>query len=248
MSVLGNNLLVQYYAQNSLSAKSYVQDGLIALWDGIENAGWGVHNNSAVVWKDLIGVRDFSLNTNEQGRASFTHNAFYMAKVADNNKWAAYSHTGTMTAYRTAEIVAQTTYGNFDWLNVGAKTRGFYIGSPSTSNDTFLQAGTGTPYHSLKNFNIDSPFCFSVVYDNNNIQASYPISMFYNGIEQEMSNTGYTSYVQNTEGITLGGRYVNVADYGGCGYTFCIRIYNRQLSSSEIAHNHNVDKIRFNLP
>lgn len=246
MSILGNNLLAQYYAQNSLSAKSYVQDGLIAMWDGIENAGWGVHDNGAVVWKDLIGVRDFSLNTNVQGRASFTNKAFYMAKLANNNIWAAYSPTGTMTDYRAAEIVAQTTYGNFDWLNVGAYTRGFYIGL--LASDTFLQAGTGAPYHSLKNFNINSLFCFSVVYDNNAIPASYPISMFYNGIEQEMSNTGHTSYMQNREGITLGGRYVSVPDYGGCGYVFCIRIYNRQLSSSEIAHNHNVDKIRFNLP
>ena len=38
-----------------LSAKSYVQDGLVAMWDGIENAGWGVHDASATTWTDLIG-------------------------------------------------------------------------------------------------------------------------------------------------------------------------------------------------
>ena len=38
-----------------LSAKSYIQDGLVAMWDGIENAGWGVHDPNATVWKDLSG-------------------------------------------------------------------------------------------------------------------------------------------------------------------------------------------------
>ena len=37
------------------TAKSYVQDGLIAMWDGIENAGVGVHDASATTWKDLSG-------------------------------------------------------------------------------------------------------------------------------------------------------------------------------------------------
>lgn len=35
-------------------AKDYVQDGLVAMWDGIENAGWGVHDESATYWADLV--------------------------------------------------------------------------------------------------------------------------------------------------------------------------------------------------
>ena len=37
------------------TARDYVQDGLIAMWDGIENAGWGVHDPNATTWKDLTG-------------------------------------------------------------------------------------------------------------------------------------------------------------------------------------------------
>ena len=37
------------------TTRDYVQDGLIAMWDGIENAGLGVHDPSATVWKDLSG-------------------------------------------------------------------------------------------------------------------------------------------------------------------------------------------------
>ena len=45
------------------TARDYVQDGLIAMWDGIENAGWGTHDPNATVWKDLAGNRDFSLTS-----------------------------------------------------------------------------------------------------------------------------------------------------------------------------------------
>lgn len=37
------------------TAADYIQDGLIVMWDGIENAGWGVHDNNATVWKNLLG-------------------------------------------------------------------------------------------------------------------------------------------------------------------------------------------------
>lgn len=40
---------------NPISARSYVNDGLIAMWDGIENAGWGVHDAAPTAWTDLIG-------------------------------------------------------------------------------------------------------------------------------------------------------------------------------------------------
>ena len=38
-----------------LTAKSYVQNGLMAMWDGIENVGWGRHSNSTTTWVDLAG-------------------------------------------------------------------------------------------------------------------------------------------------------------------------------------------------
>lgn len=38
---------------DKLTAKDYVQDGLVAMWDGIENAGLWTHDANATVWKDL---------------------------------------------------------------------------------------------------------------------------------------------------------------------------------------------------
>ena len=37
------------------TASQYVQDGLVAQWDGIENAGAGLHDDKTNVWTDLTG-------------------------------------------------------------------------------------------------------------------------------------------------------------------------------------------------
>ena len=50
-------------AGGGLSAKSYVQDGLVAMWDGIENAGWGQsHDIIANGWVDCVGRLTFNMS------------------------------------------------------------------------------------------------------------------------------------------------------------------------------------------
>ena len=41
--------------ETPLMCNSYVKDGLVAMWDGVENAGWGTHDANATTWKDLVG-------------------------------------------------------------------------------------------------------------------------------------------------------------------------------------------------
>ena len=43
------------------TAKSYIQDGLVAHWDGIENAGYGLHDDMTNVWTDLKGFCDLAV-------------------------------------------------------------------------------------------------------------------------------------------------------------------------------------------
>lgn len=55
----------------AFSTSNYVQDGLIACWDGIENAGKGVHDSEATVWTDIVGGKKFALTTGVTVDAEF---------------------------------------------------------------------------------------------------------------------------------------------------------------------------------
>ena len=49
-------------AADTLSAASYAQDGLVGHWDGIENAGAGLHDATTNYWVDLTGqTGDFAV-------------------------------------------------------------------------------------------------------------------------------------------------------------------------------------------
>ena len=48
-------------AASADTAARYVQNGLVACWDGYENAGAGQHNPSTTTWVDIVGGRTFSL-------------------------------------------------------------------------------------------------------------------------------------------------------------------------------------------
>ncbi len=69
-------------ASGSLDA-GYVADDLALRLDGIDNAGVGVHNASATVWKDLSGNgRDAYLAGNADGTSHWTDKGFYFNRNA----------------------------------------------------------------------------------------------------------------------------------------------------------------------
>lgn len=53
-------------AKDIPSASAYVQEGLVAMWDGIENAGWGEHDYELGVCVDLIGGKTLTGTVEEE--------------------------------------------------------------------------------------------------------------------------------------------------------------------------------------
>ena len=69
-------------ATGSLDA-GYLTEGLALRLDGIDNAGVGVHDASAAVWKDLSGNgRDATLAGNADGTSHWTDKGFYFNRNA----------------------------------------------------------------------------------------------------------------------------------------------------------------------
>lgn len=56
-----------------VTARSYIQDGLRANWDAIENAGYGLHDDTTNMWTDLKGYCDLTIVDNA---SSWTDDAF----------------------------------------------------------------------------------------------------------------------------------------------------------------------------
>ena len=225
------------------TAKNYVQDGLIAMWDGIENAGWGVHDAAATTWKDLIGNRDLTLAS-----ASFTTNSLhrgtsvagYMAY--DSGERLTISGTGVGL---TVEICARLEYN----------TIGIPISVPVSINGVGHNTGfkTRMTASGYDQYGVGPVAGNSMVYrppwPRNGIYGTITyrldLASFYNAIAMVPdSSLSFPPGNVHGTGIALGSN----SAYNVFGDIYAARVYSRALTGAEIEANYAVDKERFNLP
>jgi len=208
------------------SAKDYVQDGLVAMWDGIENAGWGVHDANTTVWKDLIGQYDFTL----QG-AVFNDNS--LVSTAKGNVATATSHPVIQPyAPKTIEILFKRTGGDqciakFGNWQLWRESSGAYYFYPSTAGSII------TNNMAIVDENRANTFSFALT-------DAQTMDTYCNGVLQSGGKRDYWS----TEVWQFFGRNGNYST----GNMYCARYYSRALTAAEIAANYRIDKYRFNLP
>ena len=233
------------------TARDYVQDGLIAMWDGIENAGWGTHDPNATVWKDLVGNYDGTVGANvvvmdncmsfngTKGEA----NAVKVGKVTFGSpQFVTFEavfikdHDAEVSAYN--EAVFGQTESRTSMVTMFVKSR---------LSVQYVKLGTSTTL----GINYGSaPFGLREMMSASFRYASDKIQLFKDGVVVasqsndstpiDMSSTSYNFYI--------GGDAYNPEEYTLLGRVFNLRIYNRALTAEEIAYNYNVDKERFNLP
>ena len=212
----------------------YVQDGLIACWDGIENAGAGVHDSSAMVWKDLVAGYEFSLTgvTVDADRMTFAGTATSYGTLSGSDTTATFvaAKNGTMEivyASRNSapsQVLLQSTSGS--GLAFGYSSKGNII--PSTINSSLFPYTLDTATNSV-----------SIRYS-----AGIPVSPIYqNGSSLAASSSKDYWGSPNSATTFIGNRASKATGFPGSIY--CIRLYNRQLTDAEIAANHALDVKRF---
>ena len=221
---------------SAFSTSSYVQDGLIACWDGIENAGAGVHNPTTTVWKDVIGGYEFTLNnvTVDADRMTFAGNEFSY---------------GTLSATDTAATFGAAINGTMEVV---------YVSRNGASNQMLLQTppAVGTAFGFFLNgdyciysrSDLSGPvFPFASGSATNSVSVRFtsgaPVSAMANG-SNVPSNGKNGNWVTTGEVTTLGTR-TSKANNHFPGSIYCIRLYSRKLTNSEIAANHAIDQLRF---
>lgn len=215
----------------------YVADGLIAMWDGEWNAGGGVHDASATVWKDLVGSDDFTIDSaGIWGDKSISNGETYN-RIAYRNDF-------TFAMPMTQEIVMK--YKG----NQSSNAVIFHVSQWADGNDmlrgmvvlfgAYFKVRSDTTGYSLPVSH--DAMTLACLYDSSGTPVPY-----INGVAETLLNEGTdTWWANDATGVNIANRANN--NRGTKIEIFGIRFYSRALTAEEIAANYAVDKQRFNLP
>lgn len=229
----------------------YVTDGLIAMWDGEWNAGGGVHDGTVTEWYDLTG------NNHRMYAPSPSWGTNYA--YCENNAESRFRETAAeaewfrdlvATGKYTVELVITPPVGGGgNALNYYVIGFGFLFSSlaytVTNSGACFDLATQGTVINTrqvvmINGLNYMAPRC---------AQLSCNVSsgiLACNGTEAAISGT--FNVTMERQGMALGARG-NLGDYSSSREMkhFRFAVYNRPLTSAEMAANYAIDKERFGL-
>ena len=209
-----------------LTSSSYIQENLVAHWDGKDNVGYGLHDSTTNVWKNLVpGGQDLSLVSGRWSDNAFmcvgTNTAALGIARLDYNTLETVFLNGTNTA---AGII----------FSGGGSQRGFVLGKTYA----YWKNGSGNT-----EYNCDVQGRHSLIWRNNG-------AVFADGdvIEHEAITATWDLFETNV--VQVGARWTppgwNVYPYKGD--VFAIRAYSSNLTDTQIAYNSRIDRLRFDLP
>lgn len=215
------------------TARDYVQEGLVAMWDGVENAGWGLHDAAATNWLDLVGGVLLPLNGRTPG-SDFVpqRQGDIQARVLINNLITIYQ-SGEYTqeiAFRVNKSVPSVTAG---LVGVGGYS---FIGKYSNTSplvNFIARVGAWQSYYTVASI----PFGRTVTMQLRDDGAS----RWLDGRSDSSSSAKATH--------ATGGQYVelNAVNADFSADIFSIRLYHKNLTDAEIAANYAIDKARFGI-
>ena len=220
---------------------AYIQDGLIGWWDGVENAGMGLHDSSTNRWVDLTGGgNDFLLPASGM---KFEVNGLHKtaAGVCATNRVRA---TDVLTIEEAVSGIPSS-----GWVNA------VFLGRNQTI--TFRNEENGRRQYFFDNNNLKwnmagqpDEVTVSVTYaDKDGTKTG--TAFYLNGALPDNGEIfGDGMYWTEADGfrntMTIGGRKSDNGDTKIYGYTVHgLRFYDRQLTAGEVAYNHAVDLRRY---
>ena len=223
------------YAKSGYTAKDYVQDGLVAMWDGIENAGWEEHSDSTIC-VDLKGLNGSIINYYSQEQNSF---------------WLKTNSLPVEIGERLLSAIAYGTFTFESYIDIVEIGQWNYILSSQYSSDwrkfsvrydnsgASILASNKELNSSLKTIKIGkNRFSFASVVNGDGV-------IYENDLKKTFADMTSTDLISD--------RKLYFGDLRNYGYpcnckVHSIRFYDRRLSDAEIADNYAIDKARFNLP
>ena len=219
-----------------ITAASYVQDGLLSQYDGIENYGYGTHDDSIALWKDLKGGRDATI----QGDCYWNSTSLHRNPVSSAKIFLPDIHIQQGLHIEYFSAVYNLGSGNFrDICSNSSKRFEIIQNSTSRFGALYMNANGGNVTRAYYAYvQSAEPKTTSLGFDDQGLVISmngvYP-SYDYT-VNTPLSNTYY-----GLQTLSLGsfGSLFEDADF------YSIRIYSRVLTPQEIAYNAEIDKERF---
>lgn len=231
----------------------YVQDGLLALWDGEDNQGTGAHVAGATTWKDLTGNHaDMSFTTTP------TLGANYIDVSAGGGGVSAPDIGAALNAgAATIEIVCDprelvndaTVFACVDGTGSGAGNRLTWVRSglpdyaaPGVVGAVEYQAtGSYTPYPCF-DLTTNSVRSYTFTYGTDcKIRKNGSSTVSKTVASKGVKGTAANAWFSVGQRVSMAGQSTPVLKMR----VYCVRVYNRELTAAEIAANHAADKKRF---
>ena len=227
---------------STVPASAYVQSGLIAQWDGIDNAGTGTHDANATEWVDLKQGIKLQLLDNDYFGEDYLF-VTNVTHIADKETFSGFSEV-TLEAYSVPTW--NDTIGNWNCPMVSIP----YVGSIGYDART---GGCSVHYFTSSGQTTVSYQSFNSGYDKiNNIVAaakwqtySARIGINSRAVSVNGETRATTTGLNWTGGTRSNSTILNVGNTKARMKMSSIRVYNRKLTDDEIVHNALIDEIRF---
>ena len=232
------------------TAADYIQDGLIAMWDGIENAGYGIHDDSATKWIDCMSGLEFTPYGTLGDTVTFNSNCVtlsggnsYLRRGSQEVKPIIQGNGSE--AYFTVELcnkpISDIRTKNFaSYCGIGTLIGSYgygvrwYVAENWAVRYLYVK---NTPYTFGSQLTSEQPWTMTIVSDGNMTKWYLNGSLVRSGAHG--STTGWFDNWFLGGGSSSGNYWQ--------GDIFSHRFYNRALSDAEIEANYNIDKARFGL-
>ena len=231
---------LHFFKSQIKTAKDYVQNGLVAMWDGIENIGYGQHDDNATSWIDLTGGEANWLLKDSNTTQVFEVGSDYVKILSDvsyNGRGHCTPSWASGSDITTVEMVIDNT--DFDIIgDTMARIVSFGVG-----NGTFDQT-----------IHIKGLLFAPNIY---NKYGQVSLATGLNAVSLEIGSQPVLvngTFVQS-ENRTFGGYAYSAPVLGAYAATAAVglkikslRAYGRSLTDTERLANYAVDRVRFNLP
>ncbi len=234
-------------------ASVYIRRGLVAQYDGIDNAGLGLHDNTASVWSDLSGNGLHAAKNANANLAWFDQGWTYLNTalvngvmpfvLPDSSPVNAAVNSKTFSvdfAVSPADYPAGNTRCYVYLANISNTFKGLALEQNGTLNPT--QAGIwrdNTEY-------VSSSFAVAVGDQLTIAFTSTPTShVFYRNGAFGSESTAQDGMSVTTAGFVIGGDRVSNRDFTYRGSFHAVRLYSCRLTADEVKINAALDAVRF---